>query len=222
LPDNIWFATNAAQYGNLVYFMDQRLTDPMASDGPWGDVSGGYCAGLAVRWVRLAYEGRDFEGKPGYNFGGVPVRYFNGTDYQAVLYQNQMRQYSDAVDADLRMRITNALRLAQMVLGAELFEDRPVAATGTRLTRILKQSYGCYYVSLRATTSGHAIAMRHARPPKGGPGFLHIFDANAGHFAWQLPVADWPTIIDGYLSCMGYNKDFKERYLIGRAQPPIS
>ena len=221
MPDATWFATNAAQYGNLVYFMSQGNTDPISVDGPWGDVSNGYCAGLAVRWIRLAYEGRDFEGQPGYNFDGVEVRYFNGTDYQAVLYQNKIRQFIQAVETDVRMRATYALGLAQMLLTAELVEERTGAATGNRLTRILKQSYGCYYVALRAAKSGHAIAMRHARPPKGGPGFLHIFDANAGHFAWQLPVAEWPTIIDGYLHCLGYKSIYKERYLIGRAQPPI-
>ena len=122
MPDRIWFATNAAQYGNLVYFMNQSITDPIAMDGPWGDVSGGYCAGLAVRWIRLAYEGRDFEGQPGYNFGGVQVRFFSGTDYQAVLYQNKIAQFAQAVETDVRMRATYALGLAQMLLTAELVE----------------------------------------------------------------------------------------------------
>ena len=97
------------------------------------------------------------------------------------------------------------------MLTAEPLKEHTGAAAGTRLTRILKQSHGCCCGSLREVTSGHAIAMCHTRPSRGGPGFLHILDASAGHFAWQLPVAEWSTIIDGYLYRMGYGGRFRER-----------
>ena len=220
--DARWFAKNSAQYGNLVYWMDQSYTAPIAQDGPWGDVSGGYCAGLVVRWIRLAYAGKDFVGEPGYLLDEVKIRYFNGTDYQAVLYQNKLTQYFDAVKPDKISQVKYTLGLAQMLLASELMEHRNQAASGQLLTRILKQSYGCYYISLVGKGVGHAIAMRHAKSPNGkGPGVLHIFDPNNGHYAWQLQAADWPTIIDGFFRCTGYQKKYTSSYLIGRATPPI-
>ena len=141
----------------------------------------------------------------------MQVQFCNGTDYLAVLYQNKIGQFAQVVETDVRMWTCYAPRPAQILLTAEPLKEHTGAATGTRLTRILKQSHGCCCGSLREATSSHAIAMRHARPSKGGPGFLHILDANAGHFGWQLPVAEWPTIIDGYLYHMGYGGRFRER-----------
>jgi hypothetical protein len=222
MPTALWFIETAAKHGNLVYYMSQAGTAPMTEDGPWGDATKGYCAGLCVRWIRLCYQDQDFAAVGGYNYGGVPVKFFNGTEWQAVQYQNKLRQYFMAVQPDPMTEAQYALGLGQMFLASELREQGAGPATGTKLCRILKQSYGCYLVSLRGERTGHAIAMRHARPPNGkGPGVLHVFDPNCGHFAWQLPAAQWPTILDGFLSCNGYNKDYKKTYVIGRASPPL-
>ncbi|MCY7318682.1 MAG: hypothetical protein LH617_08125, partial [Ramlibacter sp.] len=64
----------------------------------------------------------------------------------------------DAVKPDRISGLKYSLGLAQMLLASELTEIRNEAANGHRLTRILKQSYGCYYVSLFAKGFGHGIA----------------------------------------------------------------
>jgi hypothetical protein len=222
MADMNWFSGNAAKFGNLVYFMNQSWTDPLAQDGPWGDVSGGYCAGLTVRWIRLAYAGKDFVGKPGWTIGGQAAPWFNGTDYQAVIYQNKLIQYFKATLPSGKLQSQYALGLGQMLLAADLLEEASAQVTGAKLYRIAKQSYGCFYIGLAGQKGAHALALRHARPPSGkGPGVLHIFDANYGHFAWQVASSSWTQILDSYLHYSGYGKKYSTYYVIGRATPPI-
>lgn len=221
MPSLSWFATNAARDGRLVYYMDQSSTAPLDQPGPWGDIDEGYCASLAVRWIGLAYRGRDFPAEPGYNFDGVSLRWFKGTDYQATIYQNRLNDFFKATNPDRRTRVQYALGLGQTMLGSDLVETSTSPVTASRLLRIVRQSYGCYYVSLGGPDWGHAIALRHARPPNGkGSGVLHIFDANSGHFAYQMPSAGWDIILDHFLDFGEYNKD-STGYCVARATPPV-
>lgn len=223
MPSMDVFIGSAAKHGNLVYYMNQSDTAPLNQDGPWGNIGGGYCAGLTVRWLRLTYLGTDFPCEPGFRYLGEKIRYFNGTDWQATAYQNKIFEYSKAASPTAAMRVQYALGLAQMLLAKDLLEDvGTTGATGARLFRILKQSYGGYYVSMRSKTEGHAIGMRHGKPLGGkGPGVLHIFDPNYGHFAWPIASSQWAKIIDSYLYFTGYAKDLGDAYTIGRATPPI-
>lgn len=209
----------AAQNGTLVYYMNQSLTAPIQQPGPWGRVQEGYCAGLTVRWMRLAYAGRDYPTVLA-NFDGVPFQYFNGTDWQATVYQNKM---ADAVDSEeLDAYGEYVLKLAQMQLGTELREKSKSRPTGEKLTRVVKRSYGCYWVHL-CGDGAHAIAFRHARPATGsGPGEFHIFDPNYGHFCWVAPSATWAGIVDWFLEATDYYKDLGDEYLIARATPPVN
>ncbi len=45
--------TEANTKGNLVYALDQAQTAVMTEPGPWGEAYGGYCIGLAARWMSL-------------------------------------------------------------------------------------------------------------------------------------------------------------------------
>ncbi len=57
--------TEAKTKGNLVYAMDQAQTAVMTEPGPWGEAYGGYCIGLAARWMSLQYQGKDYPYNPG-------------------------------------------------------------------------------------------------------------------------------------------------------------
>ena len=57
--------TDAKTKGNLVYAMDQAQTAVMTEPGPWGEAYGGYCIGLAARWMSLQYQGKDYPYNPG-------------------------------------------------------------------------------------------------------------------------------------------------------------
>lgn len=211
---------DAARNGTLVYYMNQSFTAPIEQPGPWGRVQGGYCAGLTVRWMRLTYAGRDYPTIPA-NYDGVPFQYFNGTDWQATVYQNKM---SDALSGTTNIAAWGeyVLGLAQMQLGTELREQSKSKVSGEKLTRVVKKSYGCYWVHL-CGKNAHAFALRHARPSSGsGPGEFHIFDPNYGHFCWVAPSATWAGIADWYLEATDYAKTYSSEYLIARATPPIN
>lgn len=214
-----------ARKGTLIYFMSQWATSPVKPGGKWGDLSGGYCAGLTVRWVRLAYAGRDYKTVSA-EAAGVPLNCYNGTDGQAASYQARMRDAAiargDATPAPSWIA-EYTLGLAQMKLGTELREEGTGKPTGARLTQVVKRSYGCYWVHLEGPDSSHVLAFRHARPSSGsGPGEFHIFDANYGHFMWQAPAATWAGIVDWFLAATGYGSAYGSNWLVGRVTPPVN
>jgi len=226
MPTDIkYLVKECAKIGTLVYYMNQSYTDPLSEEapGPWGggSISNGYCAGLTVRWIRLTYAGKDFV--PGNaNWDGVPLRFFNGTDWQATAYQNRLKDYTAGNSTTRLGRTQFTLGLAQMMVGELQEGSESMPANGQRLARVIAKSYGNYYTSLGGNGS-HAIAFRHARPKSGsGPGEFHIFDPNVGHFMWNAKGATWPGIIDWYLQGVGYTKDFDKAYFITRATPPVN
>ena len=223
MPTDIkYMVQQCAQIGTLVYYMNQSDTDPLSEPGPWGTIDGGYCAGLTVRWIRLSYAGKDFV-PVGSTWGGVSMKYFNGTDWQATIYQNRLRDYSGSNTTTRLGRAQFALGLAQMMVGELQGGSESMPANGARLSSVIAKSYGSYYTSLGGADGAHAIAFRHARPKSGkGPGEFHIFDPNVGHFMWNAPAVNWPGVIDWYLQSVGYTKDYDKAYFITRATPPVN
>jgi len=213
----------SAKKGVLVYFMSQWATSPVKPGGKWGDLTGGYCAGLTVRWVRLAYAGRDYK-TTGTEAGGVSLNCYNGTDELAATYQAKMRDAAIAKGSAPPTWIAEyTLGLAQMKLGGELREEGYGKPTGAKLTRVVTRSYGCYWVHLEGPTTSHVLAFRHARPSNGsGPGEFHIFDPNYGHFMWQAPAATWPGIVDWFLTATDYGRTYGDNWLVGRVTPPVN
>jgi hypothetical protein len=220
--DTKYMIQQCAQIGTLVYYMNQSNTAPIAEPGPWGTVQDGYCAGLTVRWIRLTYAGKDFV-PVNSHWDDVSMKYFNGTDWQATMYQNQLGNYSNANTTTRLGRCQFALGLAQMMVGDIQDGSESLPANAQRLSRVIAKSYGNYYTSLGGPDGNHAIAFRHARPKSGsGPGEFHIFDPNYGHFMWSAPAANWPTVIDWYLQSTGYSSDYTSAYFISRATPPVN
>src|SRR6478736_9304078 len=74
--------TNAKNKGCLIFAINQSSTPPMTEDGPWGDVTHGYCLGLSANWISLAYKGSDFP-----TVGDV----CNNPPWQATMAQNLAR-----------------------------------------------------------------------------------------------------------------------------------
>lgn len=213
----------SARKGTLVYFMSQWTTSPVKRGGKWGDLTGGYCAGLAVRWIRLAYAGRDYKTIVA-EAGGMSLNCYNGTDEQAATYQAKMRDAAIARGTATPAWLAEyVLDLAQMRLGKELREEGIGKPTGMKLTNVVKRSYGCYWVHLEGPSSSHVFAFRHARPSNGsGPGEFHIFDPNYGHLMWQAPAATWANIVDWYLTATGYGSAYDSNWLVGRVTPPVN
>ena len=214
---------DAAAMGSLVYQMSQSDTDPLTAPGPWGAIEKGYCAGLVVRWAKLAYAGKDFPYVPADDSG--TLGYFFGTDWQATVYQNKLGDHSRVASPQLdrEQRADYVLGLAQMRLARDLRESGTGAANGERLTRVASKSYGCYYVSLVGDGAAHAIALRHSKPAAGESfGAIHVFDPNNGHFRWTRSVATWPTILTWFMTHSGYAGDYAKAYMIGRIVPSIN
>lgn len=206
----------------LVFYMNQAYAAPCDQPGPWGNIQDGYCAGLAVRWHRLAYAGRNFPTRPG-AWGGVPMEIFDGSDWQATVYQNMLLSHTAKGGTTRESRARYVLGLAQMKMDSTLFQLKTGRPRGVDLANILLRSYGCYYVSLGGPGYGHAIAFRHARPSKGGTtGEFHIFDANIGHLVFATPGSYWAETIDWYFKLTGYDEEYTTESLIGRVTPPIN
>lgn len=220
--DKAFVLKRCALEGELVYYMNQAYLPPCDQAGPWGDVQDGFCAGLSVRWMRLAYAGRDFPTRPG-DWGGVAMDIFEGSDWQATVYQNKANNFAAAGGTTRESRVRHVVGLAQMKLDSNLIQLRTGRPSGAQMASVLLRSYGCYYVSLGASDYGHAIALRHARPSKGGTtGELHIFDANIGHLVFATPSSYWAGTIDWYFRMTGYDEEYTTANLISRVTPPIN
>lgn len=220
--DKAFVLKRCALEGELVYYMNQAYLPPCDEVGPWGDVQEGYCAGLSVRWMRLAYAGRDFPTRSG-EWGGVAMDVFQGSDWQATAYQNKLNSFAAAGGTTRESRARYVTGLAQMKLDSNLIQLKTGRPSGAQLASVLLRSYGCYYVSLGAPDYNHAIALRHARPSKGGTsGELHIFDANVGHLIFATPSSYWAATIDWYFQLTGYGEEYTKENLISRVTPPIN
>jgi hypothetical protein len=195
---------DAKDAGRLVFAMDQGQTAVMTQPGPWGNAYSGFCAGLAVHWIALRYSGRDFA----YD---KKTRVCEMPDWRTTMNQNQ---YED-VDDD------NVVKLAAPFANYGLFINMgrvtrlSRALTGRDLRKVGVANEGCYYISLKRSGGGHAVAMQRAAGHD-----WRFFDANYGEFKVG-GRHDFDDFIDWYMDATGY----KTRYtastqIIGIDPPP--
>jgi len=190
--------TDAKNAGYLVYAMDQSQTDAMTMPGPWGNAYSGYCMGMAVRWIWLRTQGRDFAFNPG-------TQVYSATDWQATAIQNIYEDSTKKSEAEhweraaaaYRMTVDEGLRLSRM--------NRP---SGAFLNLLMTRSEGCFGISLNREGGGHAIAAQNE-----GGGVFRLFDANYGHF--QAAGADeFKDFLDWYFQETGYDERYKKETFI--------
>jgi len=206
----------ADKRGTLVYGLIQENTAPLAKDakgnpaeGPWGDVQGGYCAGLAIRWIALRYAVHDYPFNRATKLCEFP-------DWQAARDQNiVVDEWNDATKRfPTQFKAAFAQYGLQLNLGAVL--DVPTAMNGVILRRVGQAAKGCHCIYITGRSGGHLVAMMN----EGAMGW-RFFDANFGHF--RLPSAPaFESFIDWFMDQSGYNQNqsFSQQVATVHINPP--
>ena len=193
----------AKNKGVLVFAIDQSQTPPMTQPGPWGDVSKGYCMGLAANWIALAYQGRDFP---------FANQVCDNPPRQSTMVQNidQSARLIDWVD---EWKVVTAPFLCSVT---GLKATRGHLPSAAFICQVVFRAYGCYGVSLNRPGGGHAVAMRNGRD-----GRLHLFDPNYFHVAMRGPDA-FQAFVSWWLQQTGYDKRYTEGAGVVGIRPPIN
>jgi hypothetical protein len=198
-----WIQRGAKAKGVLVYAIDQAQTPPRTQPGPWGNVDGGYCAGLAANWIALAYQGKDFP------FSNLVC---DDPPWQATAAQT--------VDADAGFTtwvnewqvIVSYFSCSANGLKAE-FAGAPTAAF---ICQAVFRAYGCYGISFRKPGGGHTVAMRNGRD-----GRLHLFDPNYFHVAAKDPDV-FQSFVSWWLDSTEYDQRYTKLTGVIGIRPPIN
>lgn len=181
----------------LIYCYRQWKSSVMTQPGPWGSAYNGYCAGMAMRWIKLRLEGKDFE----YNSKSLEMKDF---DYTAVLRQN-------IYDATYRESgYDDALKSAGLKRDAKV-ESWQSAMNVQKLASIIRTN-GHYIIRLRGERKGHATAL--VSGPQGAA--VRFFDANYGQFRVEGgldKVKDW---LQWFFRESGYANRFTSKTIIYR------
>jgi hypothetical protein len=191
----------ADKRGFLVYALCQGTTAPLIKDakgdaapGPWGAVQGGYCAGLATRWIALRYAIHDFPFDRATKICEFP-------DWQATRDQNiVIDEWNDpSKQFPTQFKAPFAQYGLQLNLGAVI--DFPTAMNGTILRRVGQSAKGCHCIYIAGKGGAHAVAMMN----EGSMGW-RFFDANFGHV--RLPGAPaFEEFIDWFMDWSGYSQN---------------
>lgn len=182
----------ALKVGVLTYALDQSNTAPLTQPGPWGAVQGGYCAGLAMRWIALRYAGYDYRYDRKTHMAAEP-------DWQATRDQNVMLDvYRGIFPDDYKTNFAQyGLRLNQ---GLVTRTNTPMR--GATLRRAGARKEACYFIVIRGRHAGddtaHAVAMQNL----GAHGW-RFFDANFGAFHLKDATA-FEGFIDWFMRASDY------------------
>jgi hypothetical protein len=185
----------ALRAGVLVYAMDQSNTPALTQPGPWGAVSGGYCAGLAMRWIALRYAAYDYPYNRKTHLAEIP-------DWQATRDQNVLVDvYAGKFPDDYK---TNFAQYG-LKLNSGMVTMTKAAMSGAALRRAGAGKEGCYFIVIRGRAQrpqdpnpAHAVAMQNM----GAAGWL-FFDANFGEFRFQ-DAAAFEAFIGWFMRESGY------------------
>lgn len=205
---------DADKRGILVYALRQSNTAPLAKDatgmaapGPWGRVSGGYCAGLATRWIALRYAAYDYLFDRATKLCEYP-------DWKATADQNIIGDgYRDRTRR-FPMQFQEAYAQYGLRLNLGAVVDAPQALDGKILRRAGEAAMGCHFIYIAREGGAHAVAMMNE-----GPLGWRFFDANFGHFR----LADAPafeSFIDWFAQRSGYKRTYVKRVATVHINPP--
>lgn len=191
----------ARKAGSLVFAMDQGATAPVKQPGPWGNTQGGYCAGLAIRWIALRYIGTTYDYDPVTLECDMP-------HWQATREQN--------IYVDTSGGFPDRYRKALAKYGLTLNKGTVTALTSfseiTPMAECVGAIKGCCMVSL----GGHAVAVGREPEYKGS---WYFFDANYGEFKFA-GANELSTFLKTFFRDSGYGKQFKGYRAIGVNPPP--
>jgi hypothetical protein len=198
--------TEAKTKGNLVYALDQAQTAVMTEPGPWGEAYGGYCIGLAARWMSLQYQGKDYPYNPG-------TQEYDGADWRATVGQNT--EFTTKNTGDLKFWEW-AISPFQLGLSGSLKVESAGKPSGAIINLAVTHAYGCYGITLRREGGAHSIAAENARDNR-----FHLFDGNYGHFVANS-ANSFKNFLDWYFDKTGYKNRYTKSVLVIGITPPIN
>ena len=144
----------AKRDGDLVYAMDQGQTPVLAdydpsphrealAPGPWGVASSGFCVGLAMRWIALRHQGKD------YPFDRQR-KLANGSYWvEAARDQNVSR----STEGPWPKRFERVLGQYGVSASAGLTAQKPFAITARLIVATMAGRDGLYYFEMRGEKS---------------------------------------------------------------------
>jgi hypothetical protein len=185
--------SEARDRNELVYEFDQSESDVMKQPGPWGSAWDGYCAGLALHWIKLRNEGKD---------------YASGQDGKMIpdLLPTTLAQ-------NLRDEFPVLTVMPQLGLTPQGNVSKPGAPDATHIVNQASQVNGTWYVALRrAGGVGHAVALQ----VDSRAGEYRFFDANYGEFKFASAerLKEW---LAQFLIASGYAARYTVRTELYRA-----
>ena len=168
-------ADDAAKQGELVYAFNQAKSAVLTTPGPWGNAYSGYCAGLAMRWLKLRSQGLDYASN-------------NKTMVDQPAFTTKLQNVYEDED------YPKALADQALVTRQTISLPGPLS-----IAQAVDQRGGLWLVSLRRPKGGHAVAIQ-SEPTKA---VYRYFDANYGHFRMNA-ASRFKTWLNQFLMTSGY------------------
>lgn len=174
--------------GELVYSCDQSQTPVLTQPGPWGSAYDGFCAGMAIRWLKLQMQGQDYAFDP-------RTLKMSELPYHAVIRQNTVD--STWAKSEYEAAITEAgLRVAPNV-------EKWSGGMNVDRMGAIAAADGFYLLYLRGN-GAHAVAAWSS----GKGSNVHFFDANYGHFRISGGTEYFKKWFAWFFSASGYKAQF--------------
>lgn len=232
---------NAFEQGEVLYFIDQTdfqsdikhpelatFPDLTLKDGKDGrdDLKEGICAGLALHWLSLRYNGVDYPTQmvpldedpvPTKGHRKPPkarqVPFADARQRKAA--ENQLIVQRVAREADLFLSYLDAVMTSQygIAVNRKAFRRHPGTVTGAYLKDEIERSGdGLYYVAMRRPDGGHAIGIEHYRN-----GF-RLFDSNSASYQFSSSKRMF-SFFQAYIDDFGYSGRCTAATWTGKIEP---
>lgn len=234
---------DAFDRGEVLYFIDQTdfksdikhpdeatFPDLTREDGKdkRDDLQEGICAGLAMHWLALRYDNRDFPTQlvdldedpvPAKGRGKRPmprqVRFVDARHRKAA--ENQLMVQRIARQPGLFLSYVDAVMTAQygIEVNRRAFRRHAGVATGAYLADEIKRSGdGLYYVGMRRPDGGHAIAIQHHHHN------FCLFDGNSAGYSFNSSKRLF-SFFQAYIDDFGYSGRCTEATWTGKIEPQV-
>ena len=180
----------AMNRGELVFTMNQALSEQIRKAGPWGDIHSGFCKGLALQWLSLRMECDDF------TFDEYQV--CHNPPWEATKLFNIYSDYF-SVHGNSDVMMISLLQKANMFL---LRKSEPLYFDAEGLAFELTHESGMSQISFIGEGGNHAVAAECVN------GVYTFFDPNYGAFKLRgcSRFADW---LEDFFHKTKYDKMFE-------------
>ena len=184
--------SDAKQKNQLVYSFDQADSAVCTEPGPWGSSNDGYCAGLAIQWLRLRKTSQDYAQDA---LGNMIPDTHKSTRNQNV--------YDDS-------DYSTAFASSKLSIKGTVSNSGPPSASF--IARSAGAHSSGWLISLRRSGGGHAVAVQYTRKTHD----YRYFDANYGQFILNTKV-EFTHWLRAFFADSGYGQRYLKETIMYRA-----